>query len=417
MSLESRSPRGWPQGNGLAPCHLRRRVFSWRRQGTKDHAQHHSPKARRLKPDRRYLLRGLAGGLAASGGGLSTACSFEPQGVGTAERVRWMARREGALKVITNTSLMGPVVGAFRRRWPQIAVHLLDINSTQIAERVRALADAGRTGPDLVWSTAMDVQVKLINDGYAQVYKSPHRAAMPDGSVWRDQGYGLTAEPIVFVYNRERIADDVVPRSHADLLRLLDARSGVLDGRITMYDAEQSGVGLMQLSADVQIYPDAWPLMEALGASRPRLDTSGKRMMGQIADGRMAFAYNMNQSYAASWAAEAPQIGLITPSDYHLSVSRVAFIPRNAGHPNAAKLFLDFLLSREGQRVIGALGIRPVRNDVDTPLRTAAPGARPIRVGPALLANLDQARRTRLLGRWSEAMRMATRAPSDISAP
>ncbi|WAC61226.1 ABC transporter substrate-binding protein [Brevundimonas sp. SL130] len=363
-----------------------------------------------MKTDRRHLLLGLAG--------LSVAaCSSEPEGAGTAPRVRWLARREGALHILTNTSLMGPVLAAFRRHWPEIQMRLEDINSTRIAEKVRRLADSGRDGPDLVWSTAMDMQVKLINDGYAQAYRSPHRAAMPDGSVWRDQGYGLTAEPIVFAYNRNRIAPDVAPRSHAALLQLLTTRPEVFDGRVTLYDAEQSGVALMQLSADVQIYPDAWPLMEALGAQRPRLDTSGQRMMGQIADGRMAFVYNMNQSYGASWAARAPEIGLITPDDYHLSVSRVAFIPRNAAHPNAARLFLDFLLSREGQRAIGALGVRPVRNDVEAPMRPAAPGVRPIRVGPALLANLDQARRATLLTRWGEAMRSGVRAPSDPAAP
>ena len=357
---------------------------------------------------------GLAGGMAGLG---AAACSSEPEGAGTAQRVRWLARREGALHILTNTSLMGPVLEAFRRRWPGISVRLEDINSTRIAEQVRALADTGQDGPDLVWSTAMDVQVKLINDGYAQAYKSPHRAAMPDGSVWRDQGYGLTAEPIVFAYNKGQLAGDVVPRSHADLLRLLRTRPDVFDGRVTLYDAERSGVALMQLSADVQIYPDAWPLMEALGAQRPRLDTSGQRMMGQIADGRMVFAYNMNRSYGESWAERVPQIGLITPDDYHLSVSRVAFIPRNAAHPNAARLFLDFLLSREGQRVIGALGVRPVRDDVDAPIRPASPGVRPIRVGPALLANLDQARRATLLTRWDTAMRSGVRAPSDPAAP
>lgn len=363
-----------------------------------------------MKTDRRDLLLGLAV-MSAAG------CSSEPEGAGTAPRVRWLARREGALHILTNTSLMGPVLEAFRRRWPEIRVRLDDKNSTRIAEEVQGLADSGQDGPDLVWSTAMDVQVKLINDGYAQAYRSPHRAAMPDGSVWRDQGYGLTAEPIVFAYNRRRLTADVVPRSHADLLRLLQTRPEVFDGRVTLYDAERSGVALMQLSADVQIYPDAWLLMAALGARRPRLDTSGQRMMGQIADGRMAFAYNMNQSYGASWAARAPEIGLITPDDYHLSVSRVAFIPRNAAHPNAAKLFLDFLLSREGQRVIGALGVRPVRDDVDAPVRPAAPGVRPVRVGPALLANLDQARRATLLARWGEAMLHGVRAPGDPAAP
>ena len=312
---------------------------------------------------------------------------------------------------------MGPVLDAFRRRWPDIAVRLDDMNSTLMAERVQSLADAGQEGPDLVWSTAMDVQVKLINDGYAQVYRSPHRRGMPDGSVWRDQGFGLTAEPIVFAYNRRRLPAEAVPRSHAQLLDRLRTNADLFDRRVTLYDAERSGVALMQLSADVQIYPDAWALMTALGAQRPRVDTSGQRMMGQLADGRMAFAYNMNQSYGASWAARAPDIGLVTPDDYHLSVSRVAFIPRNAAHPNAARLFLDFLLSREGQRVIASLGVRPVRDDILTERRASVPGARPVRVGPALLANLDQARRAGLLDRWRAAMRAAVRAPSDPKAP
>lgn len=363
-----------------------------------------------MKADRRHLLLGLAGaGLAA--------CTGEPDGPGTSPRIRWLAGREAALHIYTNTSLLGPVLDAFRRRWPEIAVSLEDMNSTRMATQVQALADAGRPGPDFVWSTAMDVQVKLINDGYAQAYRSPHRGAMPNGSVWRDQGFGLTAEPIVFAYNRRLLPAQLVPRSHADLLYRLRTNPDVFDRRLTLYDAERSGVALMQLSADVQIYPDAWRLMEELGARRPRVDTSGQRMMGQIADGRMLFAYNMNQSYGASWLERAPDVGLVVPSDYHLSVSRVAFIPRNAAHPNAARLFLDFLLSREGQRIIASLGVRPVRDDVQESHRPPLPGVRPIRVGPALLANLDQARRADLLDRWGQAMRDAARAPSDPTAP
>jgi iron(III) transport system substrate-binding protein len=221
----------------------------------------------------------------------------------------------------------------------------------------------------------------------------------------------------VFAYNRRLLPQDAVPRSHAHLIQLLETRQDIFDGRVIAYDPERSGVALMQLSSDVQIYPDAWRLMDALGKARPRLDTSGQRMMGQLADGRMLFAYNMNQSYGEAWAAQDPDVALITPSDYHLSVSRVAFIPRDAPHPNAARLFLDFLLSREGQREIAAIGIRPVRDDVNSSFRPVASGARPVRVGPALLANLDRARRERLLSRWDAAMKSATQAPLDPNAP
>ena len=363
-----------------------------------------------MKADRRHLVLGLA----CAG---ATACTSGLNEPGTSAKVRWLAEREAALCIYTNTSLLGPVLEAFTRRWPEIAVSLEDMNSTRMASQVQGLADEGRPGPDFVWSTAMDVQVKLINDGYAQTYRSPHRRAMPSGSVWRDQGFGLTAEPIVFAYNRRLLPAEAVPTSHAELLDRLQAHAEIFDRRLTLYDAERSGVALMQLSADVQIYPDAWRLMDALGARRPRVDTSGQRMMGQIADGRMLFAYNMNQSYGASWLERAPDVGLITPSDYHLSVSRVAFIPRNAAHPNAARLFLDFLLSREGQRIIASLGVRPVRDDVQEARRPSAPGVRPIRVGPARLANLDQARRAGLLDRWRLAMREAVRAPVDPAAP
>ena len=335
----------------------------------------------------------------------------------TASSVRRAAQKEGVLRIYANTSLMQPLIEDFRLLYPEITVSLEDMNSTLIAERVMAEADGSRPVTDLVWSSAMDSQIKLINDGYAQAYRSPHRRGMPDGSVWRDQGFGITAEPIIFAYNRRLLPPDAVPGSHAELLQLLTARPELFLDRTTVYDAERSGVALMHLSADVQIYPDAWRLMEALGRSRPRLDTSGQRMMAQLASGRMVLVYNMNQSFGETWLLDHPDVALVTPSDYHLSVSRVAFIAREAPHPNAARLFLDFLLSREGQGRIAALGIRPVRDDAGDTVRAALPGARSIRVGPGLLANLDQERRQRLLDRWALAMGDAPRAPMDPKAP
>jgi len=341
----------------------------------------------------------------------------EPRDGVTPSSIRRAAQKEGALLIYANTSLMEPLIEDFRSRYPDITVRLEDMNSTLMAERVVAEADGDQPKADLVWSSAMDLQIKMVNDGYAQPYRSPHRGAMPDGSVWRDQGFGVTAEPIVFAYNRRLLPLDAVPHSHADLLRLLDDRPALFTGRTTVYDAERSGVALMHLSADAQIYPDAWRLMEALGRTRPRLDTSGDRMMRQLASGRMVLAYNVNQSFGESWVLRSPDVALVTPSDYHLSVSRVAFIPRTAPHPNAARVFLDYLLSREGQRGIAALGIRPVRDDVGDTMRPTPPGARPVRVGPGLLANLDRVRRERLLHRWRLAMGDAPRAPIDPKAP
>ncbi|WP_227818838.1 hypothetical protein, partial [Klebsiella pneumoniae] len=72
---------------------------------------------------------------------------------------------------------------------------------------------------------------------------------------------------------------------------------------------------------------------------------------------------------------------------------------------------------REGQAAVAKAGMRPARDDVDPALRPSPPGARPIRVGPGLLANLDHERREKLLGRWRAAMEGAPRAPLDPHAP
>ena len=80
-------------------------------------------------------------------------------------------------------------------------------------------------------------------------------------------------------------------------------------------------------------------------------------------------------------------------------MSRVAIIPAAARHPAAAKLFLDFALSREGQAKLIEENIWPVREDIPSPAdrRLAPDQVRAIRLGPNLLANLDQIMRAKIL--------------------
>ncbi|MDT9115669.1 ABC transporter substrate-binding protein, partial [Escherichia coli] len=91
------------------------------------------------------------------------------------------------------------------------------------------------------------------------------------------------------------------------------------------------------------------------------------------------------------------EIGVVFPSDYTLVMSRIAFVSKNARHPNAAKALLGFMLSKEGQALLAAGSLRPVRADVagPQPPGPSPEAARPIEVGPGLLANLDQMRRAR----------------------
>ena len=99
-------------------------------------------------------------------------------------------------------------------------------------------------------------------------------------------------------------------------------------------------------------------------------------------------------------------IGFIYPRDYTLACSRIAFIARNAEHPNAARLWLDYLLSQRGQTVLAQRArLASVRADVPSAIPAAAlQRLAPIAIGPGLMAYLDRSRRDEFLRRWRRAL-------------
>ncbi len=312
------------------------------------------------------------------------------------------ARAERQVRIYGNADRaeLLPVVAAFRKRYPGITVLYADIGSTEMYRRFVTETRAKKMSADLVWSSAMDLQVKLINDGFAQGYASPEKPALPPVSVWKNMGFGVTAEPIGIVYNKRLVPPGQVPRTHAALETWLRKNARALTGRVTTFDPARSNVGYLYLSEDLAITRDTRSLLEAIAATKPVLSRTSEPMLRGVAEGRQAIAYNVIGSYAVERARTDPRIGVAFLQDYTIVTSRIAFIAREAAHPAAAKLFLDFLLSREGQSLLAKRSLWPVRTDVSA-RRLPSSQARPIRVGPQLLVNLDRVKRQRFLRDWT----------------
>ncbi|MEH3103614.1 MAG: ABC transporter substrate-binding protein [Sphingomonas phyllosphaerae] len=311
------------------------------------------------------------------------------------------ARAERGVRVYGNadTAAMRPLIAAFHRAYPGVAVRYEDLESRTIYDRVVAETRAHAAGADLIWSSAMDLQAKLINDGYAQSYLSPEKPALPAAAVWKNMGYGVTAEPVGFVVNRRLIPDAQVPRTHEAFERLLRTRRAQLTGKVATYDPARSNVGYLYLTEDHAITRDTRSLVQAIAATRPLLSRTTEPMLDAVSTGRIAIAYNVVGPYALTRARRDPNIRVVFPRDYTIVASRVAFIARDARHPAAARLFLDFLLSRTGQTLLARQWLLPVRSDVRAP-RLSPEQQRPIRVGPQLLVNLDTIKRRRFLAEW-----------------
>lgn len=322
------------------------------------------------------------------------------------------AKGEGVVTVYaaTDRNVTQPLVLAFEKRYPGVRVEIEDLSTSELYQRF--LDDAG-TGhePDVLWSSAMDLQVKLVNDGYAQPYRSPETMALPKWAVWKDEAFGTTFEPVAFVYNRKMLQPEEVPSTHAELLRLLTRERGRFAGRLTGYDPGASGLGLLLHSQDVLANPVVfWKLAQSFGRTGIVTLPSSGAMLDRISSGELLFGYNVLGSYARLRAAHDPAIGVMLPRDYTLVMSRVAFIARRAKHPNAARLWLDYLLSVDGQRLIASQpGFFSVRDDVRdvaaTLLQKELGGAfRPIAIGTGLMTYIDQAKRHEFLRQWNETL-------------
>lgn len=308
--------------------------------------------------------------------------------------------------------LARPMIAGFQKVNPDVAVRYEELLTTDIYDRVIAETDAGKGTADIAFSSAMDLQVKLANDGYAQESRLPLSDRWPRWANWRDTAYALTFEPAVFVYHKPSFKDAPPPATRGQFVDFLKTQGDKVHGRIATYDIERSGVGFMFMARDQEQYPDIWSVIRSMGAAGVKLYSTSSAILERIADGRFVLGYNILGSYAADWAARNPDVGIVLPKDYTVVMSRIGLVPAAARSPDLGRRYLEYFMSAEGQTVMAReLQIAAVNPDVsgqNTANRmqeVLGAQLRPVPVSPGLMVYLDQVKRTRLIERWNEALR------------
>ncbi|MBL1406581.1 MAG: iron ABC transporter [Hyphomicrobiales bacterium] len=305
-----------------------------------------------------------------------------------------------------------PLIAAFQKENPDVSVRYNDLQSLEIYERVIRETDEDNSTADLVFSSAMDLQVKLVNDGYAQTVRNSLSSNWPNWAQWRSAAYGLTFEPSVVVYHKPSFIGRSLPENRSDLAALLKSDETRLYGKIATYDIERSGLGFLFLARDQEHNRAIWDLVTTLGEAGVKLYSNSSAILERVADGRFLMGYNILGSYAESWVLKHPDLGIIMLKDYTVVMSRIALIPKAARNADLGKAFLAFLMSEKGQTIMAKEVKLPALNPNVTGKNTAVAmrerlgsQLRPITIGPGLIAYLDQVKRARFLSRWNAALR------------
>jgi iron(III) transport system substrate-binding protein len=309
-----------------------------------------------------------------------------------------------------DSHLAAPLIAAFQAGHPDVAVRYEDLLADAIAKRVVSETDGGQPTADFIFSSAMDVQLKLANDGYGKPVTPDAAQSWPAWAKWQDTAFALTFEPAVLVYHKPSFPEGP-PQSRLELLDWIARAPTGMTGRIGTYDIEKSAVGYLFLARDAEHFPDIWSVLGAMGKAGLQTYPTSQDIIDRVADGRLVIGYNILGSYAADQARLAPDLGLVLLRDYTVVVSRVAMVPRAAASPDLGTAFLAFLMSAEGQTLLAEkLRLPPVSLEVSGENSRAAMQValgdqlRPVPVSPGVLVYLDQAKRQRFLRLWRKAL-------------
>ncbi len=292
----------------------------------------------------------------------------------------------------TDTAFFAPIIASFLTKHPQVTIEYFVLGTADIDRIFRQNSDHY----DLVISSAMDLQLKLANDGYAQKIKE---VSTPEWAQWRQSLFAFTAEPAAIVVNRAAFEGHAIPQTRQELIEALRARPEFFRNKLGTYDIRRSGLGYLFATQDARVSETYWRLMEVMGNLDTRLYCCSGEMIDDLLTGDIAVAYNVLGSYASARAETAQKLEVVLPSDFPTTMMRTGFVSALAPQPDHAKAFIQHLIEAQSGPVDHEIFLLP-------PLIPAKdnPHQSTISLGPALMTYLDDLKRSTFLKEWVSAI-------------
>lgn len=299
---------------------------------------------------------------------------------------------EGApLRVIssTDTVLFAPFIEDFVAKNPSISVEYLVSGTADIYERVRATPDAF----DVVISSAMDLQLKLANDGFALPLDN---MPVAHWAQWHHSLFAFTSEPATIVVNRAAFEGQDIPQTRQGLIEALRERPETFRGKVGTYDVRQSGLGYLFATQDARASETFWRLMEVMGGLDVRLYCCSGDMIRDLADGTILVAYNVLGSYAAVQTEDTEALTIVLPSDFQTTMMRTVMVSEATRKRDAAELFVRYLVNGTAQS--------PENTPLPVLSKSGESEQEAIGLNPALLTYLDVLKRRKFISAWENAV-------------
>ena len=267
------------------------------------------------------------------------------------------ARKEGEIVWYTTMSLdqSKEFMDRFLKKYPFLKPSVFRSGGGALLNRVLSEAKAGKNLFDVVQGNG-EIVLPLMEAGVLAPYVSPERKMIPE-DLKDDKGYwtAVYVNSIVMGYNKNLVKKENVPRTYDDLLQprwkgrkisIDDSYTTFLQGLISVWGKEKAVAYLRKLA-------EQEPVIMRGSTIRVQLAAAGEFPLV------MAYAniiqYPAEKGAPVDWIPLEPAV---------ISINTV-MLGAKASHPNAAKLLVDFTLSKEGQEKLWDFQRIPARSDVE----------------------------------------------------
>jgi ABC-type Fe3+ transport system substrate-binding protein len=297
---------------------------------------------------------------------LGTAIFWQPVAAGTWS-VMDMQLVEGAMKekkLVLYITMDLPqaleVVHDFLEKYPFLGVELHPREAEKLVKMIQNDARSGISNWDVLIGGGGLFQ-PLLDQQLVTSYHSPQREAVSDALNDSERYWsGFYINPYVLGYNTILVKEEEIPKSYEDLLdprwqgnriAIDSAAHGLLRGLARIWGEDKAFAYLKRLA-------DQQPVMARAGiVAVDSMHTGNVSMV--IARAPVIQGYKKKLDSPIDWVYLEPIVAQID----------AVMLSAQAPHPNAARLFVDFVLSREGQNALASVQQMPVRRDMEAPAK------------------------------------------------
>lgn len=270
-----------------------------------------------------------------------------------------------------------------------IKVSVVRLGTGEAMKRIAAEKDKPLC--DVFWSG--DVAVLENAKENFQTYRSPEAKALPAGYVEKEARWTASnAHVMIIMVNKSLVKANDMPKSWKDLL---DPK---WKGKIVMANPEKSGSAYAQAYGFYKLF--GWDGINKLIANAKILDSSSLIYKG-VAAGEYPLGITMEYAAHRYIVGGDKNVGIVYPADGAFISPEAAGIVKNCPHPEEAKKFVDYLISKKVEdEIFDKFSRRPARLDADD--TEGLPSLKKITV----LKSFDFIEANRLekeiLGKWKE---------------